>query len=66
MIIFLFSSLVADLYKESAITELEKCVILLQMLTYVGDDLYNEYANEYPGECSRRNQRIFLKKTQIL
>ena len=57
---FSFSSLVADLYKEDALTELEKCVVLLQMLTYVGDDLYDEYESEYSGECERKKSEKFL------
>jgi len=57
---FSFSSLVTDLYKEDALTELEKCVVLLQMLTYVGDDLYDEYESEYPGACKRKESEKFL------
>ena len=55
-----FSSLVSDLYKENALTSLEKCVVLLQMLTYVGDDIYDEYDDEYPGSCSREESEQFL------
>ena len=58
---FSFSSLTKDLYKENALTDLEKCVVLLQMLTYVGDDLYDEYVEEYPGECNRTESEQFLK-----
>ena len=58
---FSFSSLINDLYKEDALTDLEKCVVLLQMLTYVGDDLYDEYIDEYPGNCSREKSEQFLK-----
>ena len=57
---FSFSSLVVDLYKEDALTELEKCVVLLQMLTYVGDDLYEKYISEYPGICKREESEKFL------
>ena len=57
---FSFSSLITNLYKEDALTELEKCVVLLQMLTYVGDDLYDEYASEYPGRCNREESEKFL------
>ena len=57
---FSFSSLVADLYKEEALTKLEKCVVLLQMLTYVGVDLYDEYESEYPGKCERKESEKFL------
>ena len=58
---FSFSSLIHDLYKEDVLTDLEKCVVLLQMLTYVGDDLYDEYVDEYPGNCSREKSEQFLK-----
>ena len=58
---FSFSSLTKDLYKENALTNLEKCVVLLQMLTYVGDDLYDEYIDSYPGKCDRAESEQFLK-----
>jgi len=58
---FSFSSLIKDLYQENALTNLEKCVVLLQMLTYVGDDLYDEYDNQYPGKCDRAESEKFLK-----
>ena len=58
---FSFSSLIKDLYKENALTNIEKCVVLLQMLTYVGDDLYDEYVDDYPGKCDRAESEQFLK-----
>ena len=58
---FSFSSLSDDLYLEDVLTNLEKCVVLLQMLTYVGDDLYDEYINDYPGKCDRAESEQFLK-----
>ena len=56
-----FKSLVNDLYYEEDITDLEKCVVLLQMLTFVGDDLYDDYVNFYPGKCNRKEAEEFLK-----
>jgi len=56
-----FKSLVSDLHKETDVTDLEKCVVLLQMLTFVGDDLYDEYINSYPGSCIRSESKKFLK-----
>ena len=56
-----FKSLVNDLYYEEDITDLEKCVVLLQMLTFVGDDLYDDYVNFYPGKCERKDAEEFLK-----
>jgi para-nitrobenzyl esterase len=58
---FSFSSLTKDIYQENTLTNIEKCVVLLQMLTYVGDDLYDEYVNEYPGKCDRDESEQFLK-----
>ena len=56
-----FKSLVNDLFYEKDITDLEKCVVLLQMLTFVGDDLYDDYANYYPGVCNRSDAENFLR-----
>ena len=58
---FSFSSLAKDLYEEDALSDLEKCVVLLQMLTYVGDDLYDKYVYDYPGQCDRTESEQFLK-----
>jgi para-nitrobenzyl esterase len=57
-----FKSLVNDLYYEKDITDLEKCVVLLQMLTFVGDDLYDDYVNFYPGKCNRSDAENFLRE----
>ena len=57
-----FESLAKDLYKETAVTDLEKCVVLLQMYTFVGDDFYDKYINNYPGDCDRSLSEIFLKE----
>ncbi len=56
-----FKSLVNDLYYEEDITDLEKCVVLLQMLTFVGNDLYDDYVDFYPGKCNRSDAENFLK-----
>ena len=56
-----FKSLVNDLYYEMDITDLEKCVVLLQMLTFVGDDLYDDYVDFYPGQCNRGDAENFLR-----
>ena len=58
---FSFSSLVKDIYQENALSNIEKCVVLLQMLTYVGDDLYDKYIDQYPAKCDRAESEEFLK-----
>ena len=55
-----FESLSKELYKDSRVNELEKCVILLQMFTFVGNDLYDENIKYYPGSCERSKAENFL------
>jgi para-nitrobenzyl esterase len=55
-------SLTENLYSEQSITDVEKCVILLQMFTYVGNDDYRNYIKNYPGECVRSQSENFLKE----
>lgn len=55
-----FKSLAAELYYDDRVNDLEKCVILLQMFTFVGDDLYDENINHYQGNCIRSEAEEFL------
>jgi hypothetical protein len=55
-----FKSLAKNLYKETNVNALEKCVVLLQMFTFVGNDLYDENIKNYPGKCDRSNAEKFL------
>ena len=56
-----FKSLSEELYIDPRVNELEKCVILLQMFTFVGDDLYNQNIKNYSGECDRQESENFLR-----
>ena len=55
-----FKKLSLELYSDPRVTNLEKCVILLQMFTFVGDDIYDENIENYPGKCSRNESENFL------
>jgi Carboxylesterase type B len=55
-----FKSLTKELYLDERVTDLEKCVILLQMFTFVGNDLYDENIKHYPGVCDRSVSEKFL------
>ncbi len=55
-----FRSLAEELYVDKRVNDLEKCVILLQMLTFVGNDLYDDYIKHYPGQCKRSDSENFL------
>jgi hypothetical protein len=32
------------------------------MLTFVGDDLYDDYVDFYPGQCNRGDAENFLRE----
>ena len=55
-----FKSLAEELYEDNRVNELEKCVILLQMFTFVGNDFYDENIKYYPGSCNRSKAENFL------
>jgi para-nitrobenzyl esterase len=55
-----FKTLAKELFEDSRVNELEKCVILLQMFTFVGNDLYDENIKQYPGNCERSKSENFL------
>ena len=56
-----YQSLINQLSIDDRLTELEKCVVLLQMFTYVGNDIYDNHINSYPMKCSREDSEKFLK-----
>ena len=55
-----FKSLAEELHQDNRVSALEKCVILLQMFTFVGNDLYDENIKHYPGKCNRSDSENFL------
>ena len=56
-----FKSLSDELADDIRVNELEKCVILLQMFTFVGNDLYEKNIKNYQNKCSRQASENFLK-----
>ena len=56
-----YKSLAKELYKDNRVSSLEKCVILLQMFTFVGNDIYDKEIKNYQGQCDRKNSEQFLK-----
>ena len=49
-----------EVYNDERLTEIEKCVVLYQMFTYVGNDIYDESIKEYPGICDRNASKNFI------
>ena len=56
-----YESLAKELYKDNRVSGLEKCVILLQMFTFVGNDIYDNEIKNYQGQCDRKDSEQFLK-----
>tara|TARA_Y100000768_G_scaffold345102_1_gene291809 strand:- start:3242 stop:5005 length:1764 start_codon:yes stop_codon:yes gene_type:complete len=57
---YTFKELSNKLYLDNRVNELEKCVILLQMFTFVGNDIYDDNIQYYPGKCDRSESENFL------
>ena len=55
-----FKGLAEMVYIDNRLTELEKCVVLYQMFTYVGNDIYDQNIKEYPGNCDRKVSEDFI------
>ncbi len=55
-----FKSLTEQLFQDERVNDLEKCVILLQMFTYVGDDIYDENIKNYKSKCDKEKSEKFL------
>ncbi len=55
-----FKSLTNRLINDDRLNDIEKCVVLFQMFTYVGEDIYDENISNYPFKCSRNESEKFL------
>ena len=53
-------SLSEKIHTDGRLSELEKCVVLYQMFTYVGNDMYDENIKNYPGKCDRKASENFI------
>ena len=49
-----------EVFSDKRLSETEKCVVLYQMFTYVGNDMYDENINGYPGKCDRKASEDFI------
>ena len=57
-----FEILTKEINIDTRLSDLEKCVVLFQMFTYVGDDLYQENIKNYPKKCVRSESEKFIKQ----
>ena len=54
------NSLIDEIFYDDRLNEIEKCVVLYQMFTFVGNDLYDENIGKYSGRCDRKNSEMFI------
>ncbi len=57
-----FKSLSDELFIDERLNEIEKCVVLYQMYTFVGNDIYDQNVKDYPGKCNRNISEEFIIK----
>jgi para-nitrobenzyl esterase len=56
-----YKLLVEQLNNDIRVNELERCVILYQMGTFVGNDIFNDIKKYASFECKRKDARDFLE-----
>ena len=54
------NKLTKELFHDERLNETEKCVVLYQMFTFVGNDLYEENIQNYQGKCDRKISEKFI------
>jgi para-nitrobenzyl esterase len=57
-----YKSLVKELNLDTRVSELERCVILYQMGTFVGNDILDEISKYADFSCKREDSRKFLEE----
>ena len=61
-----YKELVEQLNYDGRVNELERCVILYQMGTFVGNDIFNKLGNIQILTVIKKMQEIFWKLMQAL
>ena len=57
-----YRSLVEELISDSRVNELERCVILYQMGTFVGNDIFDDISQYANFSCKRSEAKKFLEE----
>ena len=55
-------NLTEELYFDDRLNEVEKCVVLYQMFTFVGNDEYDDNIKNYKGTCNRETSERFIRE----
>jgi hypothetical protein len=57
-----YKSLVEELNNDGRVNELERCVILYQMGTFVGNDIFDDISQYANFSCNRADAKKFLEE----
>jgi hypothetical protein len=60
-----YKQLVQELNIDNRVTELERCVILYQIGTYVGNDIFDDISKYANFICNREDAKNFLKENSV-
>ncbi len=55
-------SLTLELENDKRVNDLERCVLLMQIFTYIGEDLYDELIKNTSQNCSREESQRFVEE----
>ena len=55
-----FESLIYELDKDKRINDKEKCILMYQLGTLIGNDIYNDLIKIYPKSCNLKESKQFL------
>ena len=55
-----FESLIYELDKDKRINDKEKCILMYQLGTLIGNDIYNDLIKIYPKSCNLEESKQFL------
>ncbi len=55
-----FEKLTREIYLDKRLNKTEKCVVLYQMFTYVGNDIYDDKIKKYPDKCDKNASMNFI------
>jgi hypothetical protein len=53
-------SLITELELSSVINSREKCALLFQVTTFVGEDIFDDYQDRLDGKCTKNLAKAFL------
>ena len=61
-----FDKLLDELSIDNRVNALEKCVILYQMGSLIGNDIYTNLESKFSHSCNKESSKDFLKRMRVM